>query len=178
MPALSSDHNPILIESGDEMVAALAQDRFNLKKADWGKFQDYLDNHPDTTTISSVAELDQAVSTLTKNIQAAAEAAIPKSQNRRSDIYDLSPGLRQAVALKNRARREWQRHRTPDLKATYNKLCKILKKELSESQASKWDEAISKLRVQDQTVWRMSRALQRKKTTKSAAARHPPSGLQ
>lgn len=161
--ALSSDHNPVLIDYGDEMVAAPAQERFNLKRANWEKFRSHLDAHPDNTEISTTSDIDQAVLALTTNIQAAAAAAIPLTKTRRSDLYDLSPGLKKAVQLKNRARRDWQKLRTPDLKTRYNKLTVKLREELQIARADKWDDAVSKLTTKDLSIWRMSRALQRKK---------------
>jgi hypothetical protein len=161
--ALSSDHNPVQIEYGDEMEVAPTRVRFNLKKAEWDKFRDFLTINSETTAISTTADVDKAVADITSDILAAAEAAIPKSYSRRSDLYDLSPGLRQSVKIKNKARRDWQRLRTPDLRRKYNELSRQFKIEIGKAQEIKWEEAVAKLKIKDQSVWRMTRALQRKK---------------
>lgn len=163
LTALTSDHNPILIEYGDEMTCEPPAERLNYAKADWKLFQATLAETTVAEIPSSREGIDKAVQNLTGNIQAAIKKAVPVLKARRNDLYDLPPAIIKAIAIKNKARRDYQRFRTSDTKKRYNALCRQLKELIGEHRGDKWDKAVESLNIQDKSVYRMARALQRQK---------------
>ena len=160
--ALSSDHNPVLMRLGDEVMSIQPLPRYNYRKTDWRRYQTVLADKVETTTITTTVELDAAVEKLTAAILAARDASTPLATKSRCSIFDLPPSIVLAIKEKNRYRRLWQRHRTPDLKMHYKQLEKRTHQLVLQHRAEKWEDAVSQLEPSSKSLWAMSRRLTRK----------------
>lgn len=160
---LSSDHNPVIMRLGDECDAIQPVTRYNYRKTDWLMFQTELANQVDTSPITTPAELDDAVSHLTTAILAARDSSTPLCEKNRCSIFDLPPGIQIAIREKNRARRQWQKHRTPDMKLRYKDLEKRTQQLVMKHRGEKWEDAVSQLEPSSKSLWAMTRRLTKKK---------------
>ncbi|KAJ1091950.1 hypothetical protein NDU88_005064 [Pleurodeles waltl] len=76
-------------------------------------------------------DIDQAVDRFTSAVHTAIKGSIPQQTPQHCSIYDFPSGIKHSVAEKNRARRQCQKYRTPDLLKKYNMLTKLLKTQIS-----------------------------------------------
>jgi endonuclease/exonuclease/phosphatase family metal-dependent hydrolase len=161
--SLSSDHNPVQITIGDELEQHEPSLKFNYRRTDWDLFRSELESRVRHDPLTTKQDLDDAVLQLTTAIFEAIELSAPRSQPGRCSIFDLPDHIKKSIAVKNQARRRWQHHRTADTKLHYNQLEKLLKEEIQEHRSAKWESAVGKLQVADNSVWKMARTLTGKK---------------
>lgn len=162
LPALSSDHNPVLITVGADLDLAPPIRKPNWKRADWPLFQKTLEPTIASTPITTADDLDEAVVDITAAIQAAIATSVPLSSPRRNDRFDLPPHILQLIQEKNRAKRRWQRSRTPDLRDAWQSLQRSLDALLHDFHVQRWDQAVGELEFDDNSIWQMTRRLLRK----------------
>lgn len=129
---LSSDHIPIVLETGIVPSQRITSPPLTTKLTDWEKYRSHLDNkiilHQ---RIKSAAELDRAAAEFTSLLQEAASAATPTAAPLPTLSVPIYPSrIRYLVTNRRRARREWQLTRSPDARKAYNKINNFLRKEL------------------------------------------------
>lgn len=156
---LSSDHNPVRITIGDELLPAPQAPRRCWRRADWDAYRVAVSETVATSPITTPAELDKAVSQLTDTIVAAVERSVPLLPPSHCSIYDLPPSLMAAIREKNKARRQWQQLRTPDRKARYNKLERELTRDIAVFRGKRWEQTVGELKPEDASIWTMTRKL-------------------
>ncbi|KAJ1141152.1 hypothetical protein NDU88_007487 [Pleurodeles waltl] len=132
LTALTSDHNPVLITVGDVLENQQQGPRHNYKKADWSLYKRSLEETLGPGPLRCIEDIEQAVHHFTAAVHTAIERSVPKQKPQRCSIYNLPNGIKKSIADKNRARREWQRNRTPDLLKKYNELTRQLKMQISQ----------------------------------------------
>lgn len=160
---LSSDHNPVLLTVGDACEAIQPITRYNHHKADWKKFQNTLTLGIEEGPLDSPIDVDLAVDNLTKAFMDARTASIPIANPRRCTIYDLPPGIKLSITDRNRARRQWQALRTPDLHERYKFLDRCIKEQIRRHRGEKWEEAVESLEPGSRPLWAMAKRLTRTK---------------
>ena len=163
LTALSSDHNPVKITIGDEFEVHQPTLKHNLRRCDWEKFRDELDARVDSTPINTPQNIDDAVVHLTTAIFEALDLSAPRSTPGRCSIFDLPAAIKKTIAAKNRARRQWQKYRTADLKLQYIHSERQLSTEIQNYRNSKWETAVGELKLADNSIWNMARRLTGKK---------------
>ncbi|KAJ1120327.1 hypothetical protein NDU88_008500 [Pleurodeles waltl] len=163
LTALTSDHNPVLITVGDVLENQQQGPRHNYKKADWSVYKRSLEETLGPGPLHCIEDIDQAVHHFTAAVHTAIERSVPKQKPHRCSIYDLPNGIKKSIADKNRAQREWQRNRTPDLLKKYNELTRQLKMQISQHRGEKWEAATANLKDSDNSLWRITRRLTGKK---------------
>lgn len=156
---LSSDHNPVQITIGDELEQHEPSLKFNYRRTDWDLFRNELESRVGFSPLTTTQELDDAVLEITAAIIEAIELSTPKSQPGRCSVFDLPESIKRSIAVKNQARRRWQQQRTADSKHHYTHLERLLKKEIQQHRSAKWESAVGKLQVADNSVWTMARRL-------------------
>ena len=106
-----------------------------------------------------------AVHSLTQTIQTAAwnssSPKTPSSHNHNS----LPAHIRTLIVLKRRSRALLQRTKYPSDKKTFNKLCSILKAQLSKQRANDYSNHIASLSVKDGSLWKTTRKILKHKAT-------------
>ncbi|KAJ1209222.1 hypothetical protein NDU88_004600 [Pleurodeles waltl] len=126
LAALTSDQNPVLVTVGDKIECQQQ-----------GK------------------DIDQAVECFTDAVHTAIKGSISQQTPQCWSIYDLPSGIKHSITEKNRARRQWQKYRTPDL----------LKTQISQHRGEKWEAAARHLKDSDNSLWRMTWRLTGRKET-------------
>lgn len=159
IPALSSDHCPVLITIGDDLELTLPTRKPNWKRADWSLFKATLEQQIEASPINTASDLDLAVTKLTTSIQASIEASVPSSNPRRDARFDLPSHIKTLILEKNRARRRWQRCRTSDLRNIWKELQVQVDQLIADFRRVSWDEAVANLRFEDNSMWSMTRRL-------------------
>jgi hypothetical protein len=121
--ALSSDHLPILIDTTCRSSFLNLPDRPDFKRADWSKFQAYLDNNiAFISQTTDEAGIDTCVESLTSASSGTLEVSAPKSRPRADPRPPIPARIQDEIRLKNRLRRQWQLTTDPALKAEVNRL--------------------------------------------------------
>lgn len=161
--SLNSDHNPVAITIGDEIASFTPSIKYNYRKANWKQFRLELDKLIDSTPVNTVQNIETAVANFTTNVFKAVDVSVPKSIPGRCSIYDLPFSIKKSIAVKNRARRIWQKFRTPDLKRIYETLRDKVKTEITEFRSQQWEQCVGDLKIQDNSVWQMARRMTNKK---------------
>ncbi|KAJ1161135.1 hypothetical protein NDU88_001622 [Pleurodeles waltl] len=178
LTALTSDHNPVLITIGDEIQCQQHGARHNYKKAYWYLYKRSLDETLTFYPIRCIKDIDQAVDCFTDAVHTAIKGSIPQQTPQRCSIYDLPSSIKHSIAEKNRARRQWQKYRTPDLLKKYNMLTKLLKTQISQHRGEKLGSSNSSSEGFRQFSLENDTALNWKKGTEPTNTRKDSSGMQ
>ena len=120
-------------------------------------------------------EIDGAIESFTKLITKAIEKAIPK-QHIKSFNEPLPDEILEIINKRNRTRKLWQDTRASYLKTKLNNLNKKITKKIEEHKDNKWSEKLSKLKVQDNSLWKMTKCISKKRDSKIPRL-HGPRGV-
>lgn len=168
----SSDHNPVIayINGEDETERTTTH-----RKICWPKFKDIVENNitcsPPLTTIH---ELQIAVVNVTDCIQNAMESA-SRTIDKLATKNKLPDEIKDLIRRKNQARRAWQRHADIAERANMNQLARQVKVALQEYRNERWATALEQLEIEEESPWRIARALRQKR--KTVPPIHNPAGL-
>lgn len=161
---LNSDHNPVLITVGDNVIETLPSDKINTRHIDWDMFQDNLDGCIETGNpkINSIHQIEEHVRLLTQSIISAAKASLnqPSAKNCKSWV-DLPPAILRAIAAKNKIRKMWQLTRIRALKTRLNKVEREVKKMISDHRNKEWERKLTSLNAKDKSLWQMTKSILR-----------------
>ena len=157
VPALSSDHNPIVFKILLYPLLAPPRTLYDYNHANWPLFRSILDHaipaHPPSLLTT---DLDDAVTTFETAIRQAATSAIPK-QTVRTKLLTLPPTLRALLKLKNHYRRRYQRSRLPIHYYLYSCFSHTFSTHLSQLRNTKWTSFLRTLHPQSSQFWRITR---------------------
>jgi endonuclease/exonuclease/phosphatase family metal-dependent hydrolase len=176
--ALSSDHNPIIIEYGD---TATQEDplpaRINIKRTDWKGYRDEITTKLQLATSTkkqqSEQEINNSIQHLTDIILVALTNNSPLAEPPKSheSLFALPTNIIKSIQAKNKVRRVWQTTRTPHIKALLNQMTKGVQEQIHAFKNKAWKEKIEQLNTQDNSLWQMTRCL-----TRTARANPPLHG--
>lgn len=159
---LSSDHSPIIINVYSQIIEKEKRPTLFSKRTDWNIFREELDrlislNIP----LKTEKELEEAVNTLTTNIQQAAWQATPDSHNK--TIKETIPHIiKQKITEKRALRKTWQETRYPPDKTKLNKATKRLKEMISQTKnkgIQLYLENLSASEASDYSLWKATKKL-------------------
>ena len=121
---------------------------YNYDKADWHKFKETIHQKlPDDIHLNNKTQVDQAVNTVIKTIQEAADANIPRLQ-RRKYRPSLPAWIGTLIKNRHRARRRHQRLKTHLTRRLYNAATAAVKKAIKDHKQDQWDNITRKLENQ------------------------------
>lgn len=127
IPMLRSDHNPVQLGL-DLSVTRTSVHTFDYKNANWGLFQDTLQNEiRNATEPTNEHEVEGCVSQLTNAVKVSENRSVPLKNPTRSD---LPPFLKQKITAKNRLRRKYQSECRPVQKLELKSLLRHEEKEI------------------------------------------------
>jgi hypothetical protein len=156
IPALSSDHNPIVFKVHLHSDLSTPRLLYDYRYANWPLFRSSLDlaldPHP---TIQNTIELDHAITTFTQTIRQAAAQAIPVHATRHNHLT-LPPSLLYQWKLKNYYRRRYQRTRLPSNNHLYHLFARVFSTQLTRHRNSKWP-SLNSLWPQTTQFWKIER---------------------
>lgn len=160
---LSSDHNPVVISYGDEVIEVDVEPRLNLRKTDWVRFRAQMDHDiaDDSPLINTRADIDRYLAMLTDCITSALSQSTPPAKASRNADFDLPMHIVKSIQAKNKVRKLWQRYRLPSLKTNLNSMVKGVKDMIRDHYNTKWESKLKSLEVKDQSLWQMTKRLLR-----------------
>lgn len=129
IPALNSDHNPILILFNQTTPTITSYNPLINGKINWSLFQKQimqLDKYP--KNLNTTNDIDQSVETFENNIKNAIKlSTIRQSHPNKIKIIPLPNDIINLIAYKHKIRRQWQISRSSSIKTILNSLTKKLK---------------------------------------------------
>ncbi|GFR10282.1 hypothetical protein TNCT_437591 [Trichonephila clavata] len=165
IPELSSDHNPINLRFPRTTQFQLPPPKLTTT---WSKFRSILSNPnnfylPDA---NSTDEVDTQVDNLTNEILSAhASASKPVLP---SEPPFVQGELKELIKARNRAKKTWQTTRHPQHKTELNRLQNKIKRKTYLYRQQVWEETLSTLSTEDNSLWGTARAFRRKAAPISA----------
>lgn len=106
-------------------------------------------------------EAEDLTSSITSTIAAAMKKASSPRRTSTRQPQKLPRRIRDIIAAKNRARRRHQHTGSFQDRAEFNRLQRLVKLELSDYSNDEWERRLCTLDTEDQSLWRMSKALLR-----------------
>ncbi|GFQ92335.1 uncharacterized protein TNCT_674941, partial [Trichonephila clavata] len=165
LPELSSDHNPIQLHFPRTSNFEIPPPQVNTT---WSIFTKSLANYEnfDLPSANSTGDIDSQVSNLTTEILSAHSNA-SKPINPTEPPY-VQGELKQLLKDRNRARKIWQYTRHPQHKTDLNRLQNIIKRKTYTYRQQAWEDHLTSLDAEDNSLWRTAKAFRKKATPISA----------
>lgn len=161
LPELDSDHNPILVTINGTFTEPFTKHVYSYKNTDWNEFRKTLDKTiAINKNISSVFELDKAVSNFTQSLVTAKNKHSckikinPNKDNLPDDILDL-------ISKKNAIRKRWQSTGDHNLKFQMTKLISLVRQKVREHRNSTWRQKLQNLDTTDNSLWKFTKNLKK-----------------
>ncbi|XP_045466746.1 uncharacterized protein LOC123675431 [Harmonia axyridis] len=153
---LSSDHNPFLVHLGDEFDVDPPKTK---SWTDWQVFKEQMTtNMGPLRLIYDSKELDSAVESLTKIIKTSLDGSTRISPLL-SQKNSIPEDIKELIREKHRARRRAQNTLSPEDRRVFNQLNARVEEALRKVQNDRWEEKLISLSTEDNSVWRMAKAL-------------------
>lgn len=156
---LPSDHLPVSFSIGGK-ITRITRTQLDFQKADWKKFKERINEQIYLTseTLTTPADIDEAVKSLTDIIQRARDDCIPNKKIQ-PFIVKLTPHIKFLITEKNRLRRIYQNTHERYFKIAVNTLGREIKDEIAKLKNTLWSDKVTSLSTQDNSIWKMSKAL-------------------
>lgn len=163
---LNSDHLPIITDfSVHDQVNRDTRQSINLRKINWDKFRDNLQNLEINNMLNTIEKIDQSVETITRIINEAIKQSTPTTKPFAQKNH-LPDHIKSTIRLRDAARRRFQRTRSDSTRELYKQLTNQAKKEIREWKNQGWNNKLEQLKTTDNTLWRMTKALTKRKKYK------------
>ncbi|GFU20588.1 uncharacterized protein TNCV_3368731 [Trichonephila clavipes] len=172
IPELSSDHNPVIFHFPRTSNFAIPPPQLNTT---WSIFTKILAN-PDNfflPTANSTHEIDSQVSNLTDVIlNAHASASRPFYHTEQPYVQGE---LKEQFKERNKARKTWHHTRHPQHKTELNRLQNAIKRKIYHYRQQAWEDILSTLNAEDNSLWGIAKAFRKK--TSPISALNGPTGI-
>jgi hypothetical protein len=159
---LSSEHLPVLIETGYRSSFQHPPDRPDVRRTDWANFQTQLEAEilliPE---LHNGKDIDTCVGNFSCAILGALAASTPKRLPHGDSHTQIPAGIQYEIRLKKWVRRRWQVTREPALIAEVNRLQSSVTRRLNEWRNAQWSTALKSPNTEDQSLWRMTKRVMR-----------------
>ncbi|GFX64561.1 probable RNA-directed DNA polymerase from transposon X-element [Trichonephila clavipes] len=163
IPELSSDHNPVMISFN--LNTSIHKSNPRAITTCWTAFKIHLKNHfhlSDFANINNKTILEEKIAKFTDAVSSAHSHASKPIKNTR---HSYTPQhIKQIIALKNRARKMYQRTLNPTYKTEANRFQATLKKEIKIHNQNTWATKLASLEPQDNSLWQMQKLLRKKRS--------------
>ncbi|GFQ69702.1 uncharacterized protein TNCT_140391 [Trichonephila clavata] len=165
IPELSSDHNPVKLLFPKTSKFNFPPPQLNTT---WSTFTNILSNvdNFNLPNACSTHEIDSQVSNLTKDILHA-HACSSKPFNKPEQPF-VQGELKQLFKDRNKARKIWQTSRHPQHKTDLNRIQNIIKRKVNEYRQQVWEDNLTSLNTEDNSLWGAAKAFRRKAAPISA----------
>lgn len=157
---LSSDHSPVLMTISDQITMKECPPRLVTHKTKWPLFQQIIENSINLQVpIKSAQQLEEEIEILNKNIQQAAWESTPVGQTKMTIDIKYPAEVKELISTKRKARKVWQRCRTPENKTILNTLCNKLKALIKEVKNESIGRHLSNLTANKDTEYSLWKAV-------------------
>ncbi|GFS41370.1 putative RNA-directed DNA polymerase from transposon X-element [Nephila pilipes] len=151
IPALSSDHNPVIFEI--EVDNLTRQTLNSIKITNWKSFQNHLnDLLPGNPYIKTIDDINEAIENFNTKYRAAINTS-SKTKVIDRKPYTIPPDLHKKIKLKNLIRKRWQENKDRSFKRTLNKLNKEIKRELQAHNNDIWNNILKDANSEDLSLY-------------------------
>ncbi|GFV24461.1 probable RNA-directed DNA polymerase from transposon X-element [Trichonephila clavipes] len=151
IPELSSDHNPVILNFS--FNKNIHNDNSRAVTTCWSKFSEYIKNNihiSDFEKITNPNILENKINFFTEAVRSAYEHASRPITNKN---HTYTPQhIQNLIRQKNKARKTFQNTLNPTHKTNYNRLQKIIKKELKKFSDQTWKIKLEAMNTQDNTL--------------------------
>jgi len=158
---LSSDHSPVLLTLGTQLVNKQKPPKLYNNQTDWHLFRYEISMQINQNIkLKTESDIDQAVEHLNQCIQQAAWKSTPERNGKYRE--ESSKEVMYMVKKKRRLRQQWQRYRLVEDKRKLNKAIKQLKQLLCKIKNQSIQEYLSQLSATENTdysLWKATRYL-------------------
>ncbi|GFX68375.1 probable RNA-directed DNA polymerase from transposon X-element [Trichonephila clavipes] len=156
---LNSDHNPIRFYFPRTPKFEIPPPQLNTT---WSIFTKILANPDnfDLPNANSTQEIDSEVSNLTSEILNARSSASRLFYH--SEQPYVQDELKELIKDRNKARKTWQQTRHPQHKTELNRLQNIIKRKIYHYRQQAWEDNISTLNAEDNSLWGIAKAFRKK----------------
>lgn len=162
---LSSDHSPTIFVLRLTATNFQEEDKLNTNKTNWHKFQKLFNkNFCSQIRLKTQTDIDNALQYLTSTILECIELATPNHKSPKISHPDTSQNVQELLKAKRKAKREWQKLRSPRTKAILNKATKTLRQELIKERnenIQKFVLGLSHLADTNYAVWKTTRRIKK-----------------
>ena len=140
---LGSDHFPVWIQHQDDPVLGRRPQRWNLRKADWVKFQSSLE----AAIVARAGASPITVEEFTSLLLSCADGCIPKtsSQPRRTPVPWWTKECRDAIRARKRAFKKFDRRATTENLIAFRKARAFARRTIREAKAVSWRDFVTSL---------------------------------
>ncbi|GFW43844.1 probable RNA-directed DNA polymerase from transposon X-element [Trichonephila clavipes] len=168
---LSSDHNPIRFYFPRTPKFEITPPQLNTTWSIFTKFLANPDNF-DLPNANSTQEIDSQVNNLTSEILKA-HTSTSRPFNHSEPPY--VQGELKELKDRNKARKTWQQTRHPQHKTELNRLQNIIKRKIYHYRQQAWEDNLSTLNAEDNSLWGIAKDFRKKSTPISAL--NGPTGI-
>ena len=160
---LSSDHTPIIIEYINKPIPYSNTETLCNKASKWQTFKEVIESKINCSIpLKTPEHIEQAVATLTGNIQEAAKTTTkPESTSRQTKT--IPQEILEKIREKRKAKAKWQKHRTLESKKHPNKLAKELKNKIKEHNNNEFAKFIGTLSTHENSNYSLWKATKKNK---------------
>jgi hypothetical protein len=159
---LTSDHTPILLTIYTTPIGKQKKSSLTSNKTNWNIFRTMIEeNLPSDMPLKTNLDIDKAVTTFTKAVQQAGWTATPDRDDTHIQVKNPAP-LQEMIHLKRKARKRWQKTRSPEDFQAYQRLAKALKKlihQLKNDAIQDYLRDLSPTQETDYSLWKATRKL-------------------
>lgn len=124
----------------------------NFKKANWKQYRKEINSKLRIQRTFHNEELDEKIKDITKIIQEATMKHIPDLAITEEE---LSAEITEKIQQRNRARRQYQRHRTEEWKETLNNLNREIETRIWSQREDRWHRNIRRIQDGKENVWKL-----------------------
>jgi hypothetical protein len=159
IPALSSDHNPVVYKVRLTPLHMTKKTFFDYRNVNWTRYQQLITSTlTQPSSITGEEEFDRALTTFTTTILTAAEQTIPK-RTVQGQRPPLPSHIRNLLRIRNYVRLQYQRTRQAWLGYTLQICNELTATSLGTYYNMKWDAFLSTLHPSRAPIWRVVRHL-------------------
>lgn len=169
---LLSDHSAILLTLNAGPVPIIQRRSLINKHTDWESFRVNMDVClRRQIPLRIPIDIENAVEHFNKSIISAARISTPIMANRNYGGPNYPQYIRRIIQEKRRARHRWQRYRQPEDRIHMNRLSNHLKEEIIKFKTENYEEYLSNLSEENNSIWRATKRILKWKATPSPLRR-------
>lgn len=166
---LSSDHSPTIVSiSYVPSTEVTPPDKLTSKRTNWLKYKQYLSSHISLNVLLKTEDqINNAVTKFSLLLSQAAAAATPTSPTGSSSHtqFKCAPKhIEELIKRKRQIRRDWQNHRSPNLKKQLTMITRCLQEQLRQKDQrdlQQFVESLAPTKSTNYSLWRAVKCLKR-----------------
>ncbi|GFS49294.1 putative RNA-directed DNA polymerase from transposon X-element [Trichonephila clavipes] len=163
IPELSSDHNPVILNFS--FNSNIHKDNTRAVTTCWSKFSEYINNNIHISDFEKITNPDifkYKINLFTEAVRSAYKHAFQPITNKN---HTCTPQhIQNLIRQKNKARKTFQNTLNPIHKTNYNRLQKMIKKELKKFSDQTWKIKLEAMNTQDNTLWQYQKYFRKKRS--------------